>query len=74
MKLCCDDLALFVSGFDGILKSLGHYMSQGELVTVNDIVDWFKHECGNALPDDCDWLLVNLSMAMLRLVELPPIP
>jgi hypothetical protein len=71
MRLCCDDLALFVSEFDEILKSLERYISQGELVTVNDIVDYIRNGCGNALPDDCDWLLVNLSLAMLRLVKLP---
>lgn len=74
MKLCCDDLALFVGEFDGILKALGRYISQGELVTAYDIVDWFKSECGTAVPDECDWLLVNLSLAMLRLVELPSMP
>ncbi|HEX4713888.1 MAG TPA: hypothetical protein VH164_03070 [Ktedonobacteraceae bacterium] len=71
MKLCCADLARYGSELDNIQNSLQTYISRGNLLTVNDIVDYIYAESGNSIPESCHWLVVDLSLVLLRQVQLP---
>ena len=72
LTLCVTDMDRWISEFDGIQNSLRAHTSQGCMVTIEDIVDLIKAETGNEIPASCDWLLVQLAIAMLRLVMVSP--